>query len=71
MTSLIERAAEHISALDPDDIETDAQSLLYLVQDFEDMAAHSPGKVKRLVLSDLKEASDRLCALVGKLEDRT
>lgn len=55
----------------PDDMEADARSLLYLVQDFEDMAAHNPGLVKRLVLSDLKEASDRLCALVGKLEDRT
>jgi hypothetical protein len=53
----------------PDDMEADARSLLYLVQDFEDMAAHSPGKVRRLVMDELKEASDRLCALVGKLED--
>lgn len=53
----------------PDDMEADARALLYLVEDFESWAAHCPGKAKRLVMDELKEASDRLCALVGKLED--
>lgn len=69
MTSLIERAASHIPAYTPDDMEADARSLLYLVQDFEYLAAHNPGLVKRLLMDELKNASDRLCALVGKLED--
>lgn len=58
-----------IPAYIPDDMEADARALLYLVQDFEGMSAHNPGKVKHLVMDELKEASDRLCALVGKLED--